>query len=88
MKNSLCKQVGGNHYINFKIQPIEFIYANRLGFIEGNVVKYICRHQTKNGKKDLKKARHYIDLLIDLKYGKEKKTYDEICEEIYFPEKS
>ena len=74
MKNSLCKQVGGNHYINFKIQPIEFIYANCLSFIEGNIVKYICRYQTKNGKKDLEKARHYIDLLIDLEYGKEKKN--------------
>jgi hypothetical protein len=64
-------QVGGNHYKNFKIQPVEFIILNGIGFGEGNVIKYVCRHKHKNGIEDLKKARHYIDLLIQLEYGNE-----------------
>ena len=62
---SLEKQVGGNHYKKFKIQPIEFILANNLGFVEGNVIKYICRHEFKNGIEDIEKVKHYCDLLID-----------------------
>ena len=62
-------QVGGNHY-QLPIQPIEYIHKNGLGFIEGNVIKYITRHRNKNGKQDLLKAKHYIDLLIQLEYDK------------------
>ena len=58
-------QIGGDHYKDMAIQPVEFILANHLGFCEGNVIKYICRWQQKNGKQDLEKARHYIDLLLD-----------------------
>jgi hypothetical protein len=50
------------------IQPVEFIQKNGLGFCEGNVIKYVCRHKKKNGLQDLLKARHYIDLLIELEY--------------------
>ena len=67
--NPLATQVGGNHYKNCKIQPVEFIYANGLDFLQGNVVKYVTRFRDKNGLDDLKKARHYIDLLIKLEYG-------------------
>jgi len=42
-ENALAKQVGGNHYASMKIQPVEFIAANNLGFLEGNIVKYVCR---------------------------------------------
>ena len=59
------KQVGGDHYAVMKIQPIEFILANELGFCEGNVIKYLCRYKRKNGLEDLKKARQYIDFLIE-----------------------
>jgi hypothetical protein len=61
-------QIDGNHYKQFKIQPVEFIYANGLGYMEGNVIKYVCRHHFKNGKQDLLKARHYIDILLQLDY--------------------
>ena len=64
---SLGKQVGGNHYKRFKIQPIEFIAFNNLNFLEGNVVKYVCRHSFKDGLKDLEKAKHYIEMLIDFR---------------------
>lgn len=66
---ALDKQEGGNHYKDMKIQPVEFITANELGFLEGNVVKYICRHHAKNGAEDIKKAIHYCELLLQTKYG-------------------
>jgi len=59
-------QVGGSHYKDMAIQPVEFIQKNRLGFIEGNIVKYICRWRGKNGIDDLRKVRHYIDILIEM----------------------
>ena len=49
-----------------KIQPVEFIHANGIGYFEGNVIKYVSRWRAKGGVEDLKKARHYIDLLIEL----------------------
>ena len=64
--NALDVQVGGDHYKKFKIQPIEFIHANDIPFIEGNIIKYIVRWRDKNGIKDLEKVKHYVDLLIDL----------------------
>jgi len=70
-ENPLDVQVGGDHYQDFKIQPIEFIERNKLGFSEGNVIKYVCRHKSKNGIEDLKKARHYIDLCIKFNYGED-----------------
>lgn len=53
------------YYTELKIEPLTFIQANGLGFCEGNVVKYICRYKNKNGVEDLKKAREYIQRLID-----------------------
>jgi hypothetical protein len=64
-------QIGGGHYAKFKIQPTEFIHANNVPFIEGNVIKYVMRHREKNGIEDLKKAIHYLELLIQFEYGKE-----------------
>ena len=61
-------QVGGTHYQSFAIQPIDFIRANKLDFCTGSIIKYILRHKNKNGLEDLKKARHYIDLLIEQEY--------------------
>ena len=58
-------QVGGSHYKDMKIQPVEYIVANDLGYCEGNVVKYVSRWKSKGGVDDLRKARHYIDLLIE-----------------------
>jgi hypothetical protein len=63
---ALNVQVGGDHYKKHKIQPIEYIHANNLPFIEGNIVKYITRWREKNGVKDLEKVKHYVDLLIQL----------------------
>lgn len=68
--SALDVQVGGSHYPKDGIQPIEYIHANKLGFIEGCVVKYITRFREKNGQQDLEKIKHYIDLLIELEYSK------------------
>lgn len=59
-------QVGGSHYKDLKIQPVEYIHANNIGYMEGNVIKYVSRWRAKNGIKDLEKAKHYIELLIQL----------------------
>ncbi|WP_396957683.1 DUF3310 domain-containing protein [Nitrosomonas sp.] len=67
--NALDHQEGGDHYKNMAIQPVEYIFKNGLGYFEGNVIKYISRHSKKGGVNDLKKARHYIDLLIELEGG-------------------
>jgi hypothetical protein len=64
MSNPLSKQVGGSHYKDMAIQPLEFIVANDIGFCEGNVIKYVSRHKEKGGVEDLKKAMHYLEVLI------------------------
>ena len=61
------KQVGGNHYKDMPIQPIEYIIKNGLGFCEGNVVKYITRYNNKGGIEDIEKALHYCELLLESK---------------------
>lgn len=62
------KEVGGNHYQS-EIQPWDFIAANKLGFDEGNIVKYICRHQKKNGAEDIKKAISYCKHILKTQYN-------------------
>ena len=66
--DALMKQVGGNHYASMAIQPVEFIVANNLTFLEGNVVKYISRHHAKNGADDVRKAIHYCELILRMIY--------------------
>lgn len=61
-------QVGGDHY-QTKIQPVEYIHANGLPFIEGNIVKYISRHKLKGGADDIEKAISYCKILLKLEYG-------------------
>ncbi len=60
------KQEGGSHYRTMKIQPVEYIHKNGIGFVEGAVVKYVSRWRAKGGVADLKKARHMLDLLIEM----------------------
>lgn len=63
--SALDHQPGGNHYANKAIQPIEYIVQNDIPYREGNVIKYITRWREKNGVEDLRKAKHYIDMLIE-----------------------
>lgn len=64
--SALDTQVGGAHYKSRAIQPVQYIHANGLGFCEGNVIKYVTRWASKGGLADLEKAKHYIELLIEL----------------------
>lgn len=66
MTQALDVQVGGDHYKKLKIQPVQFIHANNIGFMEGSAIKYLTRWRDKGGIEDLKKAKHFIDLLIQL----------------------
>lgn len=65
-KKALDTQVGGSHYKNYKIQPIEYITKAGLSFIQGNIVKYIIRHRDKNGAEDVKKVVHYAQLAKEM----------------------
>ena len=66
---SLEKQVGGKHYAKMKIQPEEFINENKLLFAEGNAIKYICRHSVKGKEEDIKKAIHYLEMILERDYS-------------------
>jgi len=62
------KQHGGSHYKKYKIQPSKFVVENKLLYPEGCAIKYIIRHQDKNGKEDLLKAIHFIEMIIERDY--------------------
>ena len=64
-ESPLASQVGGDHYKKLAIQPVEYIHKNGIPFIEGSVIKYVTRWRDKGGVKDLEKAKHFIDLLIE-----------------------
>jgi hypothetical protein len=64
------KQVGGSHYKDCKIQPVEFIVGNDLTFLEGNIIKYITRHRRKGeGRKDIEKVIHYAEMILEMEYN-------------------
>lgn len=59
-------QISGDHYKSKAIQPWDYITSNNMGYLEGNVVKYVSRWKEKNGVEDLKKAQHYLQKLIEV----------------------
>lgn len=69
--SALDHQEGGDHYKHMKIQPVEFIEENELGFLVGCVIKRMCRYKNKNGAEDLRKAKHEIDLILEREYPQE-----------------
>ena len=68
--SKLKEQVGGDHYSKLAIQPVEYITKNKLSYLAGNVIKYVTRYKDKNGLQDLQKAKHYVEILIELEEGK------------------
>ena len=70
------KQIGGNHYKKYKVQPSQFVTENKLLYPEGCVIKYVIRHQDKGGKQDLEKAKHMIDMIIERDYEEEKEKQE------------
>jgi len=73
-ESSLTKQVAGTHYKDLPIQPVEYIHANGIGYFEGNVIKYVSRWKAKSGIADLEKAKHYIELLIEMENKNARET--------------
>lgn len=73
--SALDKQVGGKHYKGFKIQPIQYITANKIPYIEGNIIKYISRWRDKGGIDDLDKVIHYVELLKEIEVGKSERSH-------------
>ena len=67
--DSLEKQEGGKHYKNIRIQPAQFINEKKLLFAEGNAIKYICRHSFKGKEEDIKKAIHYLEMILERDYN-------------------
>lgn len=61
-------QIGGDHYKKYKIQPMEFFHKNEIPVMSSAICKYVIRHKDKNGVQDLLKARHLIDVLIEMDY--------------------
>lgn len=75
-------QVAGGHYANKAIQPWDYITSNNLGYLEGNVVKYVSRWKEKNGLEDLLKAKHYLEKLIELQQPVPQAEADALREEV------
>jgi len=75
--NSLDIQIGGSHYKTMTIQPVEFIHVNNLSYLQGNVIKYVTRYKDKNGVEDLKKAIHYLEILIEYETRRESEAGSE-----------
>jgi len=69
-ESALDVQIGGDHYKTCKIQPVEFIHANEMPFLDGCVVKRVSRHSkpTGKGRQDIEKAIHELQLILELQY--------------------
>jgi hypothetical protein len=80
--NANDKQVGGAHYKGRAVQPWDFIVANELGYLAGNVVKYVTRYKDKNGVQDLEKAAHYLQKLIEVEKAKAPRNHAQDYREI------
>jgi len=71
---ALQVQIAGDHYRTLAIQPVEYIHANKIPYFEGNIIKYVTRWRTKGGMADLQKAKHYIELLMELENAEAAKS--------------
>ena len=67
------EQIGGRHYIDKPFQPWDYIVGNKMGYLEGCIIKYVSRYRDKNGVEDLIKAAHYLDKLIEVTRNEQKR---------------
>jgi len=79
MSTALDKQIGGGHYKDMKIQPIEFITENNFDWYQGNVIKYLSRHKFKNGREDVEKVIHYCEMLLEKQYPQRLRKKKKVC---------
>lgn len=70
MTHPLHRQPGGTHYRKYAIQPVEYTVKNGLSFLAGNVVKYVTRYKDKGGEEDIRKAMHYLELILEFEFPK------------------
>lgn len=75
MTDPLKTQIGGDHYKKMPLQPVEIWHKNKLDAFQGAIIKYIFRHKSKNGKQDLEKAKHFLDLYIGFEYPETEKAF-------------
>lgn len=68
-KTSLECQVGGDHYKNLAIQPVEYCFRNNIPAIESSIIRYATRHRDKNKAQDVEKIIHYAKILLQLEYN-------------------
>lgn len=66
---ALKEQIGGTHYRDLPIQPVEFIHRNKIGYLPGNIIKYAVRYAKKGGDEDIRKIIHYCRIILELEYG-------------------
>lgn len=65
LPSELCKkEIGGRHYIDMKVQPIDLILFFNADFLQGNIIKYVSRYKYKGGQVDLQKAKHCVEMYI------------------------
>ena len=74
VSGAFSQQVGGDHYRQFAIQPIEFMMANGLNACQCLCLKYLMRYKDKNGVEDIDKAIHCLELLKEIEYGNQDKN--------------
>jgi hypothetical protein len=72
--NPYDRQVDGDHYQKLAIQPMQYSMLNNLDACQHTVIKYVTRFRDKGGIKDLEKAKHCIDMLIEFEMTKQKET--------------
>ena len=71
-QDPMSEQVGGLHYKSLAIQPAEYCQLNRLPYCESSVVRYVTRHREKNGRQDIEKAIHCLQILLEIEYSQTK----------------
>ena len=76
--SALDHQESGSHYKDLAIQPAEFFFANGVGKLEGDIIQYVLRWRAKNGLEDLRKARHTLDILIELEEARQAKEREAV----------
>jgi len=71
-KNPFNTQVGGLHYKDYPYcEPAEFLIRNKIASDKGHVMRYVLRHDSKNGIEDLRKAKHYLEMMAFCHYNEE-----------------
>ena len=61
----MSNNISPSYYKKGSVEVTDFITSNEMSFVEGNIIKYVTRYKDKSGIQDLRKARWYLDKLIE-----------------------